>query len=322
MEPLFMPFYMRRKKVNPTDGDVRVDFTDQNGDTWQEYPVLHPKFEDWMNTTWDFNKITGDHTTKENLQIAFENSPWYKSTANDIDWIKRVQIQSIIQKYITHSISSTINLPENVTEEEVSKIYLESWKRNLKGITVYRDGSRSGVLVSMDKTNESKFEYRDAPKRPEKLPVEIHTTISKGIKWNVFVGLFDNKPYEVFAIPYFINEDSMELLKRKRGRYDLIQNNKLICANITSEMNDEQEVITRMISTALRHGTDIKFIVEQLNKSHGDITSFSKAIGRVLKKYISEGAKSTLKCEDCGSENVIFEEGCSKCLDCNSSRCG
>lgn len=340
IEPLFQPFYIRRKKINPNDEDVRIDFTDQNGDTWQEFPVLHPKFKEWiislydndnplywdcynlgMSTLHSFSDYPLIPINKDILQIFFEQSPWYGSTANDIDWIKRVEIQSIIQKYITHSISSTINLPANVTEEEVSNIYMESWKKGLKGITVYRDGSRSGVLVT-ESITDNKHQYRDASKRNKSLAVDIHNTISKGNKWNVIIGIKDGLPYEVFAIPQATVKTIGQLIKINKGRYDLYDGDNLLKEDITSSMNDEQEVITRLISTSLRHGTHIKFIVEQLNKSYGDITSFSKAIARILKKYIPDGEKSTISCSDCQSNNVIFEEGCNKCLDCGSSKCG
>lgn len=329
IEPLFQPYYFRRKKINPNDKDSRIDFTDQNGDKWQEFPVLHPYFKNWMKVQVNTFTIIGAklvgknilNLTKEELQLAFEQSPWYGSTANDINWLKRVEIQSIVQKYISHSISSTINLPSNVTEEEVSNIYMESWKKGLKGVTVYRDGSRSGVLITEPNKNNNSFEYKDAIKRPKDLECEIHTTTNRGTKWNVIVGLFDKKPYEVFAVPFFTEESNLTLSKVKQGRYDLLKNGQTYSENITSEMNSEQEVITRLISTSLRHGADIKFIVEQLNKSHGDITSFSKAISRILKKYIPEGSKSTLKCDNCGSTNVIFKEGCQSCGDCGNSKC-
>ncbi len=325
VEPLFMPFYMRRKKINPNDVGVRVDFTDQNGDKWQEFPVLHEKFKDWINTNFDELGMSGfenlNNLNKEDLQKYFEKSPWYGSTANDIDWKKRVEIQSILQKYTTNAISSTINLPSTVTYKEISDIYMYGWKMGLKGQTVYVDGSRSGVLVSTETKQNNSFEYKDAVKRPKDLECEIHTTTNRGTKWNVIVGLFDKKPYEVFAVPFFTEETKLTLSKVKQGRYDLLKNGQTYFEDITSEMNSEQEVITRLISTSLRHGADIKFIVEQLNKSNGDITSFSKAISRILKKFIPEGIKSTLKCENCGSSNVIFEEGCSKCKDCGVSRC-
>lgn len=321
VEPLFMPFYMRRKKINPNEVGVRVDFTDQNGDKWQEFPVLHPKFKDWIKSYMHLANNDFQYC-KEDLQELFEKSPWYNSTANDIDWKKRVEIQAILQKYTTNAISSTINLPSTVTYEEVSNIYLYGWKMGLKGQTVYVDGSRSGVLVSTETKQNNTFEYKDAVKRPKELNCDVHVTTNRGVKWNVIVGLFDNKPYEVFAVPHFTDETKLQLVKVKQARYDLFKDGATYSEDITSEMNSEQEVITRLISTSLRHGADIKFIVEQLNKSQGDITSFSKAISRILKKYIPEGTTSTVKCESCGSSNVIFEEGCSKCLDCSNSKCG
>lgn len=323
IEPLFSPFYFRKKKVNPHDKDVRIDFTDENGDNWQEFAVLHPKFKDWITIAHP-HFVEGDipEMSKEDLQQCFEESPWYGSTANDIDWIKRVEIQAIIQKYISHSISSTINLPKTVTSQEVSDIYIQSWKKGLKGITVYVDGSRDGVLTNESvKDVKDNFDYKDAIKRPKSLLCNIHTTVSKGKKWNVIVGILNDKPYEVFTVPYFTEETKLNLVKVKQGRYDLLKDKETYSENITSEMNSEEEIITRLISTSLRHGADIKFIVEQLNKSHGDITSFSKAISRALKTYIPEGAKSTLKCSECGSNDMVFVEGCKKCLSCGSSLC-
>ena len=326
LEPLFMPYYMRRKKVNPGEG-VRVDFTDQNGDTWQEYPVVHEKFKDWMITNMkpgtihseeEFNKLT-----KEDLERAFELSPWYGATANDIPWDRRVEIQSTLQKYITHSISSTVNLPNDVSEEEVSNIYMTAWKKGLKGITVYRDGSRSGVLVSGNEKKSSTFEYNDSVKRPKELQAEAHVTTVKGEKFTVIVGQLDNKPYEIFA--YLGNglKGPGTIVKLKRGEYIFItpgdnDTHKVL----TDVMTDEQAAITRLISTSLRHGADIKYIVEQMNKSDGDIFSYTKAIARVLKKYIPDGAESTVACSECGSSNVIFEEGCQMCKDCGNGKCG
>jgi ribonucleoside-diphosphate reductase alpha chain len=323
LEPLFMPYYMRRKKVNPNDKDIRVDFTDQNGDTWQEFPILHPKFKAWINTNFDKLGLSGQENieieiSKDNLQKAFELSPWYGSTANDIDWSKRVEIQGIIQKYISHSISSTINLPEDVSEAEVSKIYMESWKKGLKGITVYRDGSRSGVLVDSSKSTGTKFEYRDAPKRPSIVDAQVyHINVSKH-PYTVIVGLIDKKPYEIFVTENHLDiATNNKIIKLKKGNYETIEGVRI---NIFEDPN--VELMTRLVSTSLRHGADIKFIVEQLNKTSGDITSFSKAVSRVLKKYIPDGSKSTVHCLDCGSDNVVFEEGCQVCKDCGSSKCG
>jgi len=338
VEPLFMPFYMRRKKINPNEVGVRVDFTDQNGDKWQEFPVLHPKFKDWIVSLYDtdnplwwecygldmdklYQNIPTVPETKELLQKFFENSPYYKSTANDIDWVKRVEIQGIIQKYITHSISSTINLPNSVTEAEVGEIYIESWKKGLKGITVYRDGSRSGVLITESTKDKQSFDYRDAIKRPREIDGDVHHINLKGIAYKVIIGLIDEKPYEIF-----LDESETKLngrgiiFKKSKGNYFFKKDD--ITTDITSSMSDEQAAITRLISTSLRHGADIKFIVEQLNKCEGVLFSFTKSLARVLKKYIPDGAKSTVKCQDCGSDDVIFEEGCSKCRSCGSSKCG
>jgi ribonucleoside-diphosphate reductase alpha chain len=328
IEPLFSPYYFRRKKINPNDEGVRVDFTDQNGDKWQEFPVLHPKFKDWIETTADFKEqfeaslITKvEDFNKATLESLFELSPYYKSTANDIDWVKRVEIQGIIQKYITHSISSTINLPNSVTEAEVGEIYIESWKKGLKGITVYRDGSRSGVLITESTKDKPTFEYKDAVKRPRELDADVHHVTIKGVAYKILVGLLDDKPYEVF---FDESENKISgrgiIFKKKRGNYFFKKDD--ITTDITSAMSDEQVAISRLVSTSLRHGASIHFITEQLLKCDGDIFSFTKSLARVLKKYIPEGVKSTVTCNDCGSSNVIFQEGCQTCQDCGNSRCG
>ena len=327
VEPLFMPYYMRRKKINPNEVGVRVDFTDQNGDKWQEFAVLHPKFKDWM-MSWDISTYVGmknfEDLNQNDLKTLFEVSPWYQSTANDIDWKKRVEIQAILQKYTTNAISSTINLPSTVTYEEVSNIYMHGWKAGLKGQTVYVDGSRSGVLVSTDtKPQNSSFEYKDAIKRPKELDGEMFITVANGQKYKVIIGSIDSKPYEVFASLY-VEEDGKprkgKIIKEKKNLYNFYSSGEVLY--VTADMTDEEAIITRLASMSLRHGANIKFLVEQLNKSNGNITSFGKAVARILKKYIPEGEASTLKCEDCGSTNVVFEEGCSKCKSCGKSACG
>lgn len=315
-EPLFMPFYMRRKKINPNEEGIIIDFVDEIGDSWQEFSVLHPKFELYLSMKIKgWNKVDFD-SSKEFLQLNFEHSPWYGSTANDIDWVKRNKIQSILQKYTTNAISSTINLPSTVTEQEVSDIYMSGWKMGLKGQTVYVEGSRSGVLVSNDKKDNNKFEYRDAIKRPKSITGESHTTIVKGDKYAVIIGLLDNKPYEVFAFKGEIPNLKSEIVKKKRGHYSFSD------IDITDNLTDEQEAITRGYSWGLRNGGDVKYAVEQLQKTKGNLTDFTKALARILKKYIPDGATSTLTCEDCGSKEIIFEEGCSKCRSCGSSKCG
>lgn len=329
IEPLFMPFYMRRKKINPSDKDSRVDFIDQNGDKWQEFPILHPKFKDWIITRTDYteqveaNIISSvEELNKATLQSLFEQSPWYKSTANDIDWIKRVEIQAIIQKYISHSISSTINLPGDVSEEEVSKIYMESWKKGLKGITVYRDGCRSGVLVSTTE-KKAEFDYHDAPKRPKSLKAKLHTISSKGKKFGVVVGFMNERPYELFA---FENPpcDSTEgeVYKIKRGHYNFVSPEYNIeNLQMSAELAEEQ-LLCRWISMLLRHGARPEFVIDQVSKSPLPIDAFGKVVIRVLKKYIPDGTKSTVTCNECGDTNVVFEEGCQVCKSCGNSKCG
>lgn len=333
LEPVFMLWYMRRKKINPSDKESRVDFVDKNGDSWQEFPVLHPKFKDWININFDILGLSGqqdieEEMSKENLQKAFEKSPWYGSTANDISWEKRIDIQSIIQKYTTNAISSTINLPRDVSVETVSGIYTYAWQKGLKGVTIYRDGSRDGVLISSEsKTESTEFKQYDAVKRPKELNGKMYDVRVKGELYNIIIGILDEKPYEIFVMR---NHDTrkvedVRIVKAAKGKYNIlysIKGEEMSEINIASDMSNEEAVITRLISSALRHGTNVKFLVEQLNKTNGDMTSFSKAIARTLKHFIPEGAKSTISCNECGSNTVIFEEGCSKCVSCGSSKCG
>ena len=331
LEPLFLPYYMRRKKVNPSDKNARIDFKDSNGDCWQEYPILHPKFKDWINSKWKFASI--DHTSfniedcnKEDIEKMFKESPWYKSCANDIAWEKRIEIQSIIQKYTTNAISSTINLPKDVSIETVKSIYMYAWELGLKGITIYRDGCRDGVLISDTQNKNNEFAYKDAIKRPKILDGEIYDVRVRGELYNVIVGLLDGKPYEVFVQKGHNTEEleNIKIIKGNKGKYNIkytIEGQEENEKNIASDMTDEEAVITRLISTALRHGADVKFLVEQLNKTNGDMTSFSKAIARTLKHFIPEGSMSTVNCQECGSNNVVFEEGCSTCKNCGNSKC-
>lgn len=335
LEPVFMVTYTRRKKVNPGE-NVRVDFVDQNGDSWMEYAVMHPKFIKWYfihceSSLVQFESLLQCKEYLESLPIDQINelvkiSPWNQATANDIDWTKRVQMQGIIQKYVTHSISSTINLPNNVSVDEVSNIYMKSWENNLKGVTVYRDGCRSGVMISNEtKNSPSTFDYKDATKRPKELPCSIDNINVNKQPFTVIVGLLDEKPYEVFVLPTVVMKDykSGILTKQSKGSYTLtcsFDDEISIVKDITASMTDEQEAITRLVSTSLRHGTNVKFICEQLLKTKGELNSFTKAIARILKKHIPDGESSTVKCESCGGQ-IVFEDGCQKCIDCGISRC-
>jgi ribonucleoside-diphosphate reductase alpha chain len=296
-----------------------------------EYPVLHPKFIEWFFSksvdeilTFEQTKSLLENYTKDEIQKLFEESPWFKSEADDINWLKRVEIQSIIQKYTSHSISSTINLPNNASKEDVAEIYIKAWESGLKGVTVYRDGCRTGVLVKDNNAKDSKkFVQIDAPKRPKELKCDIYTVMIKGEYWNIIVGLLEDQPYEVFAVTKFTNDKSGFLFKVKKGEYNLLNDKKeLIYANITSINSFEEENITRLISMSLRHGANVSFICEQLTKTVGEIHSFSKGISRTLKHYIKDGTKSTLTCENCGEAAIIFVEGCQSCTNCGNSKCG
>ena len=334
LEPLFMPFYMRRKKVNKEA--ERVDFVDEIGDKWQEFPVLHEKFKEWMISKLSekyvsFWGLNIEELTKEQLQKAFELSPWYGSTANDIDWVKRVEIQGIIQKYITHSISSTINLPNEVKEEEVAEIYMESWKKGLKGVTVYRDGSRSGVLVSEPTKELVTFNENHAPKRPKSLPCKIVRFNNNKEKWIAFVGLMDNKPYEVFTgkaenvdLPLSIEVGEIKKIKDETGkRYDFVYDGG-VCEKISGISSVDYWNYGKLISGMLRHGMPLPFVVDTIQNLTWDedhINTWKAGITRAMKKFIKDGKVEGIKCAGCGSESIIFEEGCSRCLMCGSSKC-
>lgn len=322
LEPLFSWGYMRRKKVNPGE-NIRIDFVDQNGDSWTEFPVVHPKFKTWCprNT---------DDLTKNEIEEYYKISPWYGNTANDINWDERLKIQSIIQYYTTHSISSTINLPNDVTKEEVAQIYIKAHEYNLKGVTIYRDGCRTGVLVSSEgknvdssDSNDSNNDINNSTKRPSELPAEVFNPSIKGNKYTVLVGLLEGNPYEVFAFQGdsdFTNRKTLTISKQKRTW--IVTDEEGNEYNIVNPMIPAEETITRMTSGMLRHRIPLKYIVEILNKNDDDMTNFSKVIARTLKRYIKDGETSTLTCDNCGEKNIIFEEGCIVCKSCGNSKCG
>lgn len=319
-EPLFSGYHMRRKKVNPNDS-VKVDFVDDLGDSWTEHPVLHPKLKNWLGVEYkkDIEEVNHWISTmdKEELDSMCEASPWHGSTANDLDWQERVNVQAVLQKYTTHSISSTVNLPEDVTVETVSNIYMEAWKQGCKGVTVYVDGSRDGVLVT---ESTEKFKYFDALKRPPEIIADAHTTSVRGDKFSVFVGTITDLPYELFVFSGSTTEGKGYIKKNGKGDYVFIPENGNT-RQITAKMTEEQAALARMISTALRHGTSPKYIVDQLDKSAESIGGFNKALVRVLKKYIVDGDEATGGCPECGGE-LIYAEGCKSCgSGCGYSAC-
>jgi ribonucleoside-diphosphate reductase alpha chain len=333
IEPVFMLSYTRRKKHNPSDKNARVDFVDAMGDSWQEFTVYHHGVKRWMEITGETN---------------IEKSPYWGATSNEIDWMASVDMQAVAQKSIDHSISKTCNLPENVTKELVSKVYMRAWESGCKGFTVYRDKCRDGVLIN---SSESKKENSDgrpaqienvmAPKRPVELPCEIKKVKIKGEAWTIFVGMFNGKPYEIFGgLSKYVDIPNKYKMGRiaKNGKVDGITTYNLIIGEGEDEMkikdianvfeNANFGAFTRTISLALRHGTPIQYVVEQLQKDkHSDVTSFATVIARVLKQHIQDGTKSTAekKCPnpECPSpiNSFIYEEKCIKCASCGWSKC-
>lgn len=313
IEPVFSLSYERRKKINPNDKDSRVDFVDKSGDSWQKFTVFHPKVKTWMD-------ITGE--------TDISKSPWAGSCAEEISWKNRIEIQSKAQKHIDHSISSTLNLPEETTVDTIAEIYETAWKKGLKGVTVYRKNSRDGVLVdnSCSERKEEKIQKHDAPKRPKILPCDVNHISVKGEGYLVLVGILSDEPYEVFAlkngqIPKSVRNG--QITKVSRGGYKFTSGEEYEIANIVEVGGQLEEAITRLVSMGLRHGADIEFIVNQLEKTNtADFGSFEKAIGRTLKKYIKDGTKvSGENCTQCGNE-VIRENGCIVCKSCGWSKCG
>ena len=330
IEPIFLPWYKRRRKVmKPTD---RVDYTDIKGEKYTEFIVIHPKFKMWCENnplviTEDSDGIRtirrADMSKESDIENLFKESPYYRATAHDIDWRRRVEMQRVVQTFITHSISSTINLPNNTTEEEVSDIYLEAWKRGLKGITVYRDGCREGVLSKIEKPET--IIGKDAPKRPKELEADCYLVKAKGEQFIILVGLLDNKPYEIFTFrpANVLNFKTHKgiITKVKKMHYsfdsDILHIDNLELAND----NVEENAATLYSSMLLRHGVSIEYIVKTARKVNDNISSFSSAMCRVLSKYSGSGEVKGEKCPNCGEGRLVRENGCIKCIDCGYSKC-
>jgi len=326
IEPAFLIKYMRRKKINQdTDPSARVDYIDDIGDAWQEFDVYHHGFKKWMN-------VTGE--------TEAELSPYYNSTSSDIDWVQKVRVQAAAQKWVCHAISNTTNLPNDTTVDTVKKIYLEGWKSGCKGVTIYRDGCRSGVLVAKNNENSRKdaiFKSHSAPQRSSSLECSIHHASIKGEAWTILVGLMDGKPYEVMGglqkyieIPRKYKKGIIikHPYKTKNSRYDLHigrNGDSFVIKDLVSVFDNPNHAgYTRTISLALRHGAPIQYIVEQLQKdTEMDMFSFSKVIARVLKTYITDGTEPSKKvCDNCTVEgSLVYQEGCVTCKSCGHSKC-
>jgi ribonucleotide reductase alpha subunit len=333
IENVFSLVYFRKKKVNPNDADVRVDFVDKVGDSWQEYPVFHHHFKTFLKVAKGLDEEQIMNLTKEEVDAFIEESPYYKAMSNDVDWVEKVRMQGRIQKHIDHSISVTVNLPEDIPVETVHDVYMTGWESGCKGITVYRDNCRSGVLsTSSEKDKENKIVHNDAPKRPKSLEGDVYHVTALGERWTVIVGLIGEDPYEVFSVKGEIgrHKDRVDVRRVKRGHYNLEKDDEVVAEDFLTHNSEEQASIARLISTSLRHGAKIDFVVEQLNKTEGSIVSFSKAIARTLKRYITDeerqlevAEKESLQgCPDDGQEcELMHLEGCITCLTHGVSKC-
>lgn len=330
IEPVFMPYYMRRRKV--FNDDSQVDFVDDVGEKFTEFTVVHPMLKKWVIQT-EFNippyvnDVQGyieKYWSVETWEEAFKASPWYGSTSPEIPWQERVAIQKVVQKYTTHAISSTVNLPETFTEERINGIYMTSWKEGLKGITVYRDNCRQGILNKVENKSSIVESNRQAVKRPKVLEADYHQVKSKGIQYIVLIGLLNNKPYEVFTFqpstPVDIKPHKGKIIKVKKGQYSYDSEFIRIDDLQLSNENIEEKSCSLFTSMLLRHGANIKFIIKTVKKVNDNISSFSSAMCRILSKYTENEEIKGESCPQCGGK-LIREAGCVKCLNCDYSKC-
>jgi len=337
IEPVFMPVYKRRRKVNPSDSESNISYVDETGDSWEEYNVFHHKFMDWLITKGYDPKEVKEFNDEE-IDKLVAQSPYYKASSNDVDWVSKVKMQGRIQKWVDHSISVTINLPEKATEELVNELYVTAWNSGCKGVTVYREGSRAGVLIS----NKEKKEEQQNIKRPRILDAEVIRFKNGEEDWISFVGLKDGRPYEIFTgladeevlpIPKSVTKGRIIKVKKEQGnsRYDFQYTDKFGYDNtlggISHMFNKEFWNYAKLISGVLRHGMplpDVVNLVSSLRLNNENINTWKIGVERALKRYIPDGTKARkgTKCDNCESENLIYQEGCLICQDCGFSKCG
>ena len=352
IEPVFMPVYKRRRKVNPNDADVHVDFTDEVGDSYEEYIVYHKKFLTWM----EVNGIdTSKRYTQDEIDDLVARSPYHKATANDVDWLMKVRMQGAIQKWVDHSISVTVNLPNDVSEELVGKLYVEAWRSGCKGCTIYRDGSRSGVMISASKKDKKKSAAQKEKTSSDRIPVMAVTeTRPKELdcdvvrfqnnkeKWVAFVGLLDGYPYEIFtglqddeegiALPKTVTKGRIIKQTNPDGtkRYDFQFENKrgykTTVEGLSEKFNPEYWNYAKLISGVLRYRMPIDHVIKlvsSLQLKDQSINTWKNGVERALKKYMVDGtAAKGLVCPSCGQETLVYQEGCLICKNCGASRCG
>lgn len=343
IEPAFAVSYNRRRKVNPNDIDVKIDFVDEQGDSWEQYKVFHPKFEEWLTVNgYDTHALR--NYSDEELDHLIAKSPYHQATSNDIDWLSKVKMQGAIQKWVDHSISVTVNVPKETTEDLVSQIYMTAWESGCKGMTIYRDGSREGVLFKDEKKKENDereaaFRETSAPKRPRVLDAEVLHFQNDAQKWVAVIGLLDNRPYEIFTgeaegflVPDWVKTGQVikNKLDETHSRYDFQYLNKygykVIMEGLSYEFDVQFWNYAKLISGILRHGMPIPFVVhlvDNLQFEAESINTWKNGVVRALKKYIPDGTKiSKEKCPNCGERDTLeYREGCVTCTACGDSKC-
>ena len=343
IEPVFLPVYKRRRKVNPNDADVHIDYVDETGDAFEEYVVFHHKFVTWMLAN-DY-PVTKKYTAEE-IDHLVALSPYYKATSNDVDWVQKVRMQGRIQKWVDHSISVTINLPNDVSEEMIDKLYVEAWRSGCKGCTVYRDGSRSGVLLSTEKKKKKHEDCMEPPvivsTRPRELEADVVKFQNNREKWIAFVGLMNGRPYEIFTgladdeegimLPKTVEKGSIIKSYDADGRkhYDFQFKNKrgfkMTLEGLDSKFEPEYWNYAKLISGVLRYGMPISQViklVQEMELNNESINTWKNGVARALKKYLPNGTElKGQKCPNCGYETLVYQEGCLICKNCGASRCG
>lgn len=343
IEPVFLPVYKRRRKVNPNDADVHIDYVDETGDAFEEYVVFHHKFVTWMLAN-DY-PVTKKYTAEE-IDHLVALSPYYKATSNDVDWVQKVRMQGRIQKWVDHSISVTINLPNDVSEEMIDKLYVEAWRSGCKGCTVYRDGSRSGVLLSTEKKKKKSEDCMEPPvivsTRPRELEADVVKFQNNREKWIAFVGLMNGRPYEIFTgladdeegimLPKTVEKGSIIKSYDADGRkhYDFQFKNKrgfkMTLEGLDSKFEPEYWNYAKLISGVLRYGMPISQViklVQEMELNNESINTWKNGVARALKKYLPNGTElKGQKCPNCGYETLVYQEGCLICKNCGASRCG
>ena len=341
IEPVFMASYRRRRKINPNDRDARTDMIDEVGDHWEEYQVFHHNFSTWLKVN-GHNPEEVEQMDDTSLNKLIEQSPYHKATANDVDWVKKVKLQGTVQKWVDHSISVTVNIPEDTSEDMVAQIYQTGWESGCKGITVYRDGSRSGVLVANEdkKEKEEAIIEHNAPKRPPILEAEIVRFQNNHEKWVAVVGIFNERPYEIFTgpaedflfVPIWLEKAWVIKNKNDDGRsqYNLQYKDKdgykVTIEGLSRSFNPEYWNYAKLISGVLRHGMPLPYVVDMVNNLHlndESLNTWKNGVARALKKYIPDGTEPSQKiCPECGESALIYEEGCLNCKSCGHSKCG